>query len=234
MTGLAIVLDSLVHRWSWPRPDPKRTQKQWLTVWVVGTALLGGVAPAIAQDFPPCPGPAAGEYLLLARGSTAAERDRIADVLPAANPVLVCRYSEEVVVRAGGFDNLEAANAWALYLRDIEGVETVVAEPAAVTEPAADEPPPTTVAYQPQLLAGGYAVLVDYNDQPEVAAAAAQAIGGPVGVAVYRQQPYLLAGHTADAAAAAALLQQLAAADIDAVLVESQQVVRLLEAVAVD
>ncbi|MEO1589825.1 MAG: hypothetical protein AAFU71_00895 [Cyanobacteria bacterium J06632_22] len=201
---------------------------RWAVLVTAGLGLFSGLGPAIAQSFPPCPGPAAGEYLLLARGNTAAERERIAAALPAANPVLVCRYRDEVVVRAGGFENLEAANSWALYLRDIEGVETVVAQPAETTAPSA------TGAYQPQALAAGYAVLVDYDNQPTVAALATTALNQPVGLAVYRQRPYLLAAHTADAEAAAAVLQQLAASDLNAILVESQQVVRLLEAVAVD
>ncbi|MEO0540458.1 MAG: hypothetical protein AAFZ80_06295 [Cyanobacteria bacterium P01_A01_bin.105] len=201
----------------------------WVAGAVVGLAVLG--RPVAAQTFPPCPAPAAEEYLLLARGQTVAERDRIADALPAASPVLVCRYNEEVVVRAGGFDNLEAANAWALYLRDIEGVETVVAQPAA----DGDIPPSTgTETYRPQQLAVGYAVLVDYANDPEVAATAAAILNQSVGLAVYRQQPYLLAAHTASPEEAAGVLQQLAAADLNVILVDSQQVVRLVAAIALE
>ncbi|MEL6246446.1 MAG: hypothetical protein AAFR15_00395 [Cyanobacteria bacterium J06627_15] len=200
---------------------------------LAGLATLGGVAAipvaVVAQAFPPCPPPAAGEYLLLARGSTEADRDQIASVIPAANPVLVCQYVDDVVVRAGGFDNLEAANSWALYLRDIEGFETFVAQPAAATEPV-----PQELAYQPQALGAGYAVLIDYDNEPAIAAAAAATLNQPIGLAVYRQQPYLLASYTSDAGAAAAVLQQLTAADLNAVLVDSQQVVRLLETVAIE
>lgn len=212
---------------------------------------------AIAQtNLPTCPAPASQEYLLLVRGNTAADRERIASVLPADNTVLICDYLNEVLVRAGGFTSLETANAWAAYMTTVEGFESFVARPvaeASVTEqpvaaesvmeqPVTEQPiteqpvnPPVaegTVAssgdggYQPQRLATGYAVLVDFGDRPEIAATVGQ-IATPVGLAVYQQRAYLLAEYTRDAAVAEATLQRLSNAQLSAVVVDAQQVVQM-------
>ena len=71
---------------------------------------------ATAQSgLPACPPPASNEYLLLVRGETEAERAEIADILPIESAGLICQYTDEVLVRAGGFTSLETANAWASF-----------------------------------------------------------------------------------------------------------------------
>lgn len=189
-----------------------------------------------AQEFPPCPPPSASEYLLLVRGEDAAEREQVMSVLPADNPVMVCNYVNDVVVRAGGFTSLEAVNSWSVYLNDTEGFDAFVVSPANAAEtPSAvssgNSGSRANRAYQPQSLGRGYAVLVDYDNQPEIARSVQQQSGQPVGLAVYRGQPYLLAVHTVDAASAAPLLSKLTAAGLAAILVESEPVVRLAPAV---
>ncbi|MEO0458079.1 MAG: hypothetical protein AAF152_16065 [Cyanobacteria bacterium P01_A01_bin.114] len=241
-----------------------------------------------AQSYPACPPPAAGEYLLLVRGDTEAERERALSVLPADNPVVVCNYVGEVVVRAGGFTNLEAVNSWSLYLNDIEGFETVVAQPAdnastqtasSPAEPEAPDPetpdpetpdpetpepvaqplpaenvasaptagatveqtaalptagaavPDSEAAYDPKTLGSTYVVLVDYGEQPEIAESVQQTLGQSVGLAVYRQQPYLLALTTTDSTAAADLLQTLTSENYSAILVDGEGVIRLVSSV---
>jgi hypothetical protein len=215
----------------------------------IGFSTIGlPLEPAYGQTYPECPGPSAGEYLLLVRGQTEAERNRIVSVLPADNPVLVCNYLGEVVVRSSGFTDLESANAWALYLNDIEQFDAFVAQAPAAVEPAAGASPPAMTAtpatpvttatnataatsYQPQTLGQGYAVLVDYSNRPELATEIGQQLSTPIGLAVYRQQPYLLIVHTAAADTAAQRLQQLSNAGFTAILVDGQQVVRLLSQV---
>ena len=91
---------------------------------------------------------------------------------------------------------------------------------------------PAPVAYNPQPLGTGYAVLVNYADRPEVAAELSKAIAHSVGLAVYNQRPYLLAIQTADQAAAMALLKTLSDRGFTAEMVDSQQVVLLTPAVA--
>ena len=232
---------------------------------VLGSSLSAGLTtlllafPASAQSrLPACPPPADQEYLLLVRGKTEAERSEIASILPAANPVLVCQYRDETLVRAGGFTSLETANAWATYMTTVGGFESFVSKPSSQVAAQPSDPSATqassqssqtssqtgsqtstqtavrssgTVAYQPSRLASGYAVLVNYGAQPEIATAVGQIVR-PVGLAIYRQQAYLLADYTNDADSAAATLQRLSDAQLTAIVVDAQEVVRLTAEVA--
>lgn len=198
--------------------------------------------------LPVCPPPAAQEYLLLVRGESESERAEIASILPIESSVLICQYTDEVLVRAGGFTSLETANAWASYMTTEKGYESFVARPVdqtgsqansqaegqAVSNETGNETSAGTssaIAYQPMLLGTGYAVLVDYGTRPEIATTVGQLVR-PVGLAVYQQRAYLLAGYTTDAAAASATLQRLSDAQLAAVVVDAQQVVRLSAEVA--
>lgn len=229
----------------------------------LGSSLSAGLAAVLVtaplasaqSQLPACPPPANQEYLLLVRGKTEAERSEIASILPADNPVLVCQYRDETLVRAGGFSSLETANAWATYLTTVEGFESFVSKPSSQEVATQPSGPPDTqassqtnsqpsnqtasqtsnqtatsssgaVAYQPSRLASGYAVLVNYGDRPEIAAAVRKIVR-PVGLAVYRQQAYLLADYSNDADSAAATLQRLSDAHLTAVLVDAKEVVRL-------
>lgn len=198
--------------------------------------------PASAQSrLPACPPPVNQEYLLLVRGETEADRNQIASVLPADSTVLVCQYLDETLVRAGGFDSLETVNAWATYMTTVEGFESFVSRPSQ-TATASSRPPANrssaavapvagSSAYQPQRLAPGYAVLVDYGSRPEIAAMVEQVVR-PVGLAVYQQRAYLLADYTSDVATASDTLQRLSDAQMAAILVDAQQVVQLAPEVA--
>ncbi len=216
----------------------------------IGASLFGALAvsfaatiPVFAQSrLPACPPPVTQEYLLLVRGETEADRNKIASVLPAGNTVLVCEYLNETLVRAGGFDSLETVNAWATYMKTVAGFESFVSRPSqtASLPPAtrsnsstdrAAAPIARALAYQPQRLAPGYAVLVDYGKRPELATTVGQFVN-PVGLAVYQQRTYLLADYTSDAATAADTLQQLSDAQMAAILVDAQQVVQLVPEVA--
>ena len=236
----------------------------------------GAISPrAAADEFPPCPPPAANEYLLLVRGETVESRDRIQNLLPTTTDVAVCRYLDNIVVRAGGFTSLENANAWAQYLTEVEGAQAFVARPANPGEtlpadsPVAAEPvepipsvpedapatpedptpsedptssedptpsttatPQATVGYAPQLLGEGYAVLVDYGNNPEVAKQLQQSLNQPIGLAVYEQRPFLLAAQSSDAQAAAQILQTLSNNRFGAFIVDSSEVILLSSGVA--
>jgi hypothetical protein len=236
-----------------------------------GLALLvasGGMAAprAWADEFPPCAPPNASEYLLLVQGDTVEARDRIQNLLPTTTIVSVCRYLDDVVVRAGGFTSLENANAWAQYLTEVEGAQAFVARPAApgevttstpiTAEPVTPEPAPepttpeptapaTTptplptesaasaeVTYAPKLLGEGYAVLVNYSNNPDIAKQLQQFLNQPVGLAIYQQQPFLLAAQSPDPQAAAQVLQTLSNNRFGAFIVDSSEVVLLSDAVA--
>jgi hypothetical protein len=224
--------------------------------WGVAILLIAGGAiarpVARAQDFPPCPPPAAEEYLLLVRGETSQERDRIQNLLPASTSVMVCRYLDDTVVRAGGFTSLENANAWAQYLTEVEGAEAFVARPAipgeetpvvapaAPVEPIPSTPPtaaienaaPPVVGYAPKLLGEGYAVLVDYASNPAIARQVQQSLNRPVGLAVYQQRPYLMAVQSPDPQVVATTLQTLSNGRFTAFIVDSSEVVLLSPAIA--
>lgn len=231
---------------------------------VATIVAAGGVTPrAFADEFPPCSPPAASEYLLLIQGDTVSARDRIQNLLPTTTSVSVCRYLDDIVVRAGGFTSLENANAWAQYLTEVEGAQAFVARPAAPGEVVADAPieaetvepvpelpseapttpatspspepvtPEPTVAYAPKLLGEGYAVLVDYGNNPEVAKQLQQALNQPIGLAVYEQRPFLLAAQSANPQDAAQVLQTLSNSRFGAFIVDSSEVVLLSSAVAI-
>jgi len=201
----------------------------YLAAYFLGPAVMGIFAgPVSAQSsLPACPPPASNEYLLLVRGETEAERSQIAAILPVESAVLICQYTDEILVRAGGFTSLETANAWATYMETEQGFESFVSQPASQPsggDIALNSDAPT--AYQPRRLGSGYAVLVEYGTRPDVATAVGQLMR-PVGLAVYQQRAYLLANYTGDVNLANSTLQRLSEAQFAALIVDAQQVVQL-------
>jgi hypothetical protein len=216
--------------------------------------ILGGVLPPAMAQFPPCPPPAANEYLLLVRSNTEAERTRVQDLLPSNSTVMVCDYLEDTVVRAGGFTNLENANAWAQYMTEVEGFQAFVARPAANPQPTtpttttpetnpsapgnatATNPQPgaeaTPTAFAPQPLGEGFAVLVDYQYDPEMAVSIQEQIGQAVGLAVHKQRPYLLIAYSPNIDGAASTMNVLGGYGISGFIVDSREVVMLTPAIA--
>lgn len=209
---------------------------QWLSGAVLVLLASGSTGKALAQNYPECPPPGSEEYLLFVRGADETTRERTVAVLPTDKPTLVCDYLGDTVVRAGGFDSLEVANSWALYLNDIEQLDTVVVEPAAQPEEvssttsAALAENSQVVRYSPTVLGEGVAVLVDYQQDPNIGRQLTQQ--GNVGLAVYLQQPYLLVLHTTDSSMAASRLQELVDSGLRSFLVDSQRVIRLTETIA--
>ncbi len=235
-----------------------------------GGFLLGlsGPLAKLQAAFPPCPPPQANEYLLLVRSNTEAERNRVQALLPSNSTVMICDYLNDTVVRAGGFTNLENANAWAQYMTEVEGLKAFVARPAASaptpttpstptptagpgptppaapspTPPAAPSPAPSpppaqvppspSVAYTPQSLGTGFGVLVDYQYQPEIAKSIQRQVKQAVGLAVYRQRPYLLIAYSPNIDGAVSTLTVLKGYGISSFIVDSREVVMLTPAVA--
>lgn len=202
---------------------------------------LGGSA-AIAQTrYPVCQPPDAAEYLLLVAGSAADKQAQLKRVLPATADLTVCDYQNQVVTRVSGFSSLGIANAWAQYLKEVSGFNATVARPPetqAFKSPTAEvqpQPPspnltnsnPNSLAYSPRPLGTGYAVLVDYFDQPEIAAQVRQLLSQDVGLVSYGQRPYLLAGYTTNQTTANATLQTLSDRGFWVMLVDSRRVVLL-------
>lgn len=207
-------------------------------------------------SVPLCQPPQPTEYLLLIMSQTSALRQQVQAALPPGVSLTVCNYLNQPVTRVGGFTTLDAANSWAQYLKDSVGVTTYVARPAEFPAAQVATPPvpssisspatPTTAAvpqptpaqpsrtgqaqsqrYAPQPLGSGYAVLVDYFNQPGVAAQVRQTLGQDVGLVSYGQRPYLLTVYTSDPAIAHTTLQTLSNQGFWAVVVDARRTMLL-------
>ncbi|ERT07009.1 hypothetical protein M595_2997 [Lyngbya aestuarii BL J] len=79
-------------------------------------------------------------------------------------------------------------------------------------------------AFNPRRLGSGYAVLVDYLNQPELAAEVEELTGVEVGLASYGQRPYLLVTQTNDLQTATSTLQTLSNRGFFSLMVDSRRV----------
>lgn len=70
---------------------------------------------------------------------------------------------------------------------------------------------PAAASLRPQPLSTGYAVLVDYNYQPEMARTIQRQVGQAVALAVFRQRPYLLIAYSPNLEGAASTMSVLGA-----------------------
>ncbi len=196
----------------------------WLAGWALsGLALSGLAMPAIAQE-PRCAPPNEGEYVLLVRRSPGENDPRFGGALPPNVEAVNCDYVGEPVARVGPFPAMAIAEAWSSFIRDRLGREAFIIEPSPQSLAGA--------AFRPRPLGAGYAVLVDYFSQPEVAAQLRQTLARPVGLVSYGQRPYLLALHATRQDEASGELQRLSDRGFSAVIVDGRQVVLLRESVA--
>lgn len=172
----------------------------------------------------PCQPPQPDEYLLLVISQTRESQEQIKQVLPQDVPTTVCQYLNDTVTRVAGFRQLEDANGWASYINEAVGLSAFV-----VRSPSAPSPPSNSNSsgYNPQPLGDGYTVLIDYYNQPEIAAQVQQLLGREVGLASYGQRPYLLAVHTSNAREANSILQELSDRGFWSMVVDSRKVIRL-------
>jgi hypothetical protein len=205
------------------------------TGWGLGTTtVLSQTATSVCQP------PRADEYLLLVRNPTPEKRSQVQQILPTTADISLCSYDNQNVIRVSGFSTLDVANAWASYVTEVSGSQTVVLRPSRTVgverSPAMPTPtsqPASPVAtYRPQALGAGYAVLVDYRNQPAIAAQVRQLLGQEIGVATYGQRPYLLAGYTENPTTASEMLKTLSDRGLLAVLVDGRRVVLLKSTVA--
>lgn len=257
----------------------------WTIVTTIAPLAIG--LPGNTQ-IPVCAPPNAGEYLLFVLSRTSDSQAMVRSKLPTDVPVSVCDYQGSPVTRLGGYQTDAAANAWAQYLGQSTGLQTVVVKPSripAVTpspasspsgvpgsptaampqSSAASNPTPinptpinpaanpasnaasnpiapasqpkstqSTIAttYNPQAMASGYAVLVNYQNRPEVATQLHQGLNKDIGLVAYGQKPYLLALHTTDSVAANSVMQLLSDRGYLTMVVDARRVVLLKSAVS--
>lgn len=197
---------------------------------------------AIAQLQPQCLPPEPDEHLVLVNQQTPESLEELRALLPEGSTTRICRYLDDTVIRVGGFANEDVATAWGEYLARTLSAETAIVQPATpfaesesdVPLPTSDEPSEAVPPYNPERLGSGYAVLVDYADRPDIAIAVQSTLGDPVGLAVYRQTPYLLALHSDSARKAGDILEALADADFNVVMVDSRNVILMTPTVTAD
>lgn len=188
---------------------------------------------SLAQEM--CAAPKPGEYLLLIVTNTSEEQKLVQRTLPNDIKSEVCRYLSNLVIRVGGFNDQLVAEDWVAYLQDqvklpayvVKQEATPVSRPSPNSTPVVRETPPTSKPesrYSPQSLGSGYAVLVDYFNQPELAVQLRTLIGEDVGLVSYGQRPYLLVEYTTDSEKATATLKQLSSRGFWSMLVDSNRV----------
>ncbi len=212
------------------------------------------VLPPQTTSYATCQPPAPNEYLLLIVTRTPDSQTQVQQLLPPNTTVGACNYLEDTVTRVGGFRTVERANAWAKYMTETTGLAAFVARPAELPQgsPTAATSTPSTISkpqkptapsstatkpndsarYDPKPLGTGYAVLVDYQNQPEMAVKVRQILGKDVGLVAYGQRPYLLAVYTVDSTAANTALKLLSDRGLLATLVDSRRVILLRRTVS--
>ncbi|MEL7037036.1 MAG: hypothetical protein AAFO04_15645 [Cyanobacteria bacterium J06592_8] len=229
--------------------------KEWLRLSAIAVFITCSISPKVAVAQSACTAPEAGEYLLLIVSQTQAEQDLARRTLPNDVESEVCRYLEDVVTRVGGFEEELIAKDWAAYVKDNSGLRTYVVKPDTVsqrpptrqstnrspaseleTEPRSAESPrtrqrprpqptPQETSFNPRRLGSGYAILVDYLNQPELATEIAEITGVNVGLASYGQRPYLLVTQTNNLQTATSTLQTLSRRGFFVLMVESRRVI---------
>jgi hypothetical protein len=199
-----------------------------------------------------CAPPSSSEYLLLAVTPTVDAQSKVIALLPISSKAIACNYLGETVLRVGGFATEDAATAWSSYISQQTSVSAFVARPSIAGQPAvlaplppsAATPPPAGTAptlppagtaptpapttpiggFNPQPLGGGYAVLVNHYNRPELANQVRRSTGQPVGLVAYGQKSYLLASFTTDQSTANTLLQSLTDKGLWAMVVDGRRV----------
>jgi hypothetical protein len=98
-------------------------------------------------------------------------------------------------------------------------------QPQTQTQPQPRPQPPSEQArFNPRRLGSGYAVLVDYLNQPDLAAEIEEITGTAVGLASYGQRPYLLVTQTNSLETATSTLQTLSNRGFLSLMVDSRRV----------
>lgn len=122
---------------------------------------------------------------------------------------------------------IEKCYAAVIFAIAIAGLPGFVVESKAVAQATATPPTENLPAYNPKPLGTGYAVLIDYFNQPELAERVQQALRKDVGLVSYGQRPYLLALHTSNQKDATDTLKALSDRGFWVMVVDSQKVTLL-------
>jgi hypothetical protein len=176
---------------------------------------------SISQCQPPPP----NEYVLLVVTQTPETQEQLQRTLPTNANFTVCRYLDDTVTRISGFKQMEDASDWLRYVTEVVGLSAFVVRPAQT--PVATAPSTNLQAFNPRPLGEGYAVLVDYFNQPDVAAQLQQLLGNDIGLVSYGRRPYLLATYTNNQQTANSALRRLSDRGFWSMVVDSRRVTLL-------
>ncbi|MGL5083865.1 MAG: hypothetical protein ACRC8A_20470 [Microcoleaceae cyanobacterium] len=223
-----------------------------LTGLLTAASLNLSARPTLAQT--PCTPPGAGEYLVLVVSETTSAQELTRRSLPQDVNSGICRYLEDTVTRVGGFSDRLIAQDWASYITANIGLRAYVVKPDNNTQAPAPEisrrppnPANSTVADLPPSNSAeelskaastpeamstseatsttvSYAILVDYLNQPELAAQVERIVGRKIGLASYGQRSYLLVESTRDLEKANSILQTLSRQGFWSFVVDGQRV----------
>ncbi|NEO26692.1 MAG: hypothetical protein F6K03_07290, partial [Kamptonema sp. SIO4C4] len=212
-------------------------------------AVIGSGGTALAQSpLPTCQPPESGEYLLLIYTPDLEAQETLQEGLPEEISLAFCRYEEQAVGRVSGLSRLSDAQRLGQYVQNTLGLSGAIAQseqrllettevesttteptpPATPPQPTAQIPPASeTLTYNPRPLSTGYAVLVNYFNNPQVANQIQATTNQEVGLVVYFGRPYLLANYTDNVETASGMLQELSDRGFSAMMVNSEQVILL-------
>lgn len=211
-------------------------------------SLALGTSPAGSQEVIPemitetetlteCAPPAVDTYNIFVATPTPAIQTSVANQATLAlgdrAAVKVCLYQGQVMSQVGTFRTLEAASNWQTFLKNTTQLDGVIVQTQGEPEPTA-APEDTPIPFTPKVLSPGFAVILDFRNDPQVARQIAQGRSQPPGLVVYGDRPYLLMGNEKTMEAAKSVIQQLGNQGYWMGVVPSETVVLLKEAVVLD
>jgi len=152
------------------RQSPVRQRLATVFLLITGWVFLLNRVNA-QTGYAACQPPGPGESLLLVVAKENQDRQQVRNILPPQVMAVTCQYLDDLVLRVDGFPSINAASNWAEYINSNLGLFAFVAVPqgnSAVPQLPTTTPRPQ--GYNPQPLDPGYAILVDYFNNPQLAA----------------------------------------------------------------
>jgi hypothetical protein len=192
--------------------------KTFLSSLLLGlVSVTNSMQPASAVQE--CLPPNTGEYLLVIVSESPSSQSIVRNTVPPDINIVICRYLKNVVSSISGFDDQYVAEDWAKYLGEKTGLASYVIKPNPNITPIKPAEP-----FLPRNLDKGFAVIVDYNNQPAVLNQLERTLGRSVGLISYGQRVYLLVTYTPDKDVATSSLFNLSSRGFNTFIVDSSQV----------
>ncbi|MDJ1184000.1 hypothetical protein [Roseofilum casamattae] len=196
--------------------------------------FAGAIAPLIPLLISPTPGwsqgnrcspPNSGEFTLMVQTPNLNSQQFLFRILPDNRTAQVCQYRGEIVTHIRNFRNRQTAQSWSQYILESTGLTAFIVNPPVSTSVV--QVPTAPVRESKDSIGTGFAILVNYQNNPEIATRVQSLIGTPVGWASFEGNPYLLASQTSNPQEATATLMSLRDRGFSVILVDARQV-RLL------